>query len=303
MVGRRELTESAWTTIEPLLPQSGGRGGQWRNHRTVLSEILWTLCAGAPERHGPWQTARIGSIAGDARSCGIASSPTSRPILRRWARPSGRSTSTAPPHALISTPMARGFGAVRPTQNELAQPPHEALGRSRSGLTTKFLLSCDGRGRPLSSLITRGHRHDSTQLGPMLDGIRIRRAPDRGYRRRVQTPHRRQWLQVSALSPLAPRAADQTYPPTAARPTSATGSATGSPPGLRQRRLRPAQHGGPVHQSAQAVTRAGHPLREACRPLPGNGGRRRHRPVAPVVIRQPDPNWRAPVMGQRQAVA
>jgi len=61
MVGRDELTESAWTTIEPLLPRSSGRGGQWRDHRTVINGILWKLRTGAPwrdlpERYGPWQT-------------------------------------------------------------------------------------------------------------------------------------------------------------------------------------------------------------------------------------------------------
>jgi hypothetical protein len=48
----------------------------------------------------------------------------------------------------------------------------EALGRSRGGLTTKIHLGCDGRGRPLSVALTPGQRHDSTQLGPVLDAIR-----------------------------------------------------------------------------------------------------------------------------------
>lgn len=61
MVGRGELTNTAWARIEPLLPASG-RGGQWRNHRQVLNGILWKLRTGAPwrdvpERYGPWKTA------------------------------------------------------------------------------------------------------------------------------------------------------------------------------------------------------------------------------------------------------
>lgn len=62
MVGRGELTEAAWSAIAPLLPTSGGRrGGQWRDHRTVINGILWKLRTGAPwrdlpERSGPWQT-------------------------------------------------------------------------------------------------------------------------------------------------------------------------------------------------------------------------------------------------------
>src|SRR5260221_11695257 len=60
MVGRGELTEEAWATIAPQLPASGQRGGQWRDHRTVINGILWKLRTGAPwrdvpERYGPWQ--------------------------------------------------------------------------------------------------------------------------------------------------------------------------------------------------------------------------------------------------------
>jgi transposase len=49
------------------------------------------------------------------------------------------------------------------------------LGRSRGGLTTKIHLACDGGGRPLAMVITAGQRHESTQLGPLLDGIRVPR--------------------------------------------------------------------------------------------------------------------------------
>jgi transposase len=62
VAGRGELTEEAWSAIAPLLPSSGGRrGGQWREHRTVINGILWKLRTGAPwrdlpERYGPWQT-------------------------------------------------------------------------------------------------------------------------------------------------------------------------------------------------------------------------------------------------------
>jgi hypothetical protein len=43
----------------------------------------------------------------------------------------------------------------------IIHPSDEGLGRSRGGLTTKFHLACDGKRRPLSSLITAGQRHDS----------------------------------------------------------------------------------------------------------------------------------------------
>jgi transposase len=62
----------------------------------------------------------------------------------------------------------------------ICHPANEGLGRSRGGLTTKFHLACDGKGRPLSVVITPGQRHDSTQLAPVLDGIRVPRPGGRG---------------------------------------------------------------------------------------------------------------------------
>ncbi len=61
------------------------------------------------------------------------------------------------------------------TQKGIEHPEDEALGRSRGGLTTKLHLACDGRGRPLSVVLTPGQRHESTQLGSMLDAIRVAR--------------------------------------------------------------------------------------------------------------------------------
>jgi transposase len=62
VVGRGELTDTAWARIEGVLPSGRGRGGQWRDHRQVINAILWKLRTGAPwrdvpERYGPWKTA------------------------------------------------------------------------------------------------------------------------------------------------------------------------------------------------------------------------------------------------------
>jgi transposase len=43
-MGRGELTEETWRVMTPLLPTSSGRrGGQWRDHRTVINGILSKL--------------------------------------------------------------------------------------------------------------------------------------------------------------------------------------------------------------------------------------------------------------------
>jgi transposase len=60
----------------------------------------------------------------------------------------------------------------------------QGLGRSRGGLTTKVHLAADGHGRPLSIVITAGQRHESTQLGAVLDGIRVPRPHGHGRPRK-----------------------------------------------------------------------------------------------------------------------
>nr|BFE64969.1 hypothetical protein GCM10020063_094950 [Dactylosporangium thailandense] len=49
----------------------------------------------------------------------------------------------------------------------------EAIGRSRGGLSTKIHLAVDGRGRPLSIMLTPGQAGDNPQLLAWLDHIRI----------------------------------------------------------------------------------------------------------------------------------
>ena len=49
----------------------------------------------------------------------------------------------------------------------------EALGRSRGGLSTKIHLAVDGRGRPLSILLTPGQAGDNPQLLNLLDAIAV----------------------------------------------------------------------------------------------------------------------------------
>lgn len=60
----------------------------------------------------------------------------------------------------------------------------QALGRSRGGLTTKVHLAVDGRGLPLSFVVTAGNVNDSTMFDAVLDAIRVPRATVGRPRRR-----------------------------------------------------------------------------------------------------------------------
>jgi len=63
------------------------------------------------------------------------------------------------------------------------------LGRGRGGFSTKVHLACDGRGRPLSVLVTAGQRNEAPLLGALLDGIRVARPAGAAGRPRKR-PHR-----------------------------------------------------------------------------------------------------------------
>jgi Putative transposase of IS4/5 family (DUF4096) len=58
MVRRAEIADRTWLEIEPLLPQYGQSGGQWRDHRTLVNGILWKLRTGSPWLARPARTLR-----------------------------------------------------------------------------------------------------------------------------------------------------------------------------------------------------------------------------------------------------
>lgn len=82
----------------------------------------------------------------------------------------GQSTSTRSRSQSQQEGRKGGLRIRRPEDQE-----GEALGRSRGGLTSKIHLAVDGRGLPLSIVVTPGQRHDGTQLQAVLDGIRVPR--------------------------------------------------------------------------------------------------------------------------------
>lgn len=59
----------------------------------------------------------------------------------------------------------------------MQHPSDEAIGKSRGGLPTKIHLSCDGKGRPLSVVLSPGERHESTQFASVLDSVRVPKPP------------------------------------------------------------------------------------------------------------------------------
>jgi transposase len=181
MLKKGELTDEAWARIAPLLPENGRRGGRWRDHREVVNGILWKLRTGAPwrdlpERYGPWQTCydRFSRWRRDGtwdRLLADAQTKTDAVGEVEWLVSVDSTIARAHQHAA----GARRRPSKQDAKRGFSHPEGEALGRSRGGLTTKLHLACDGRGRPLSVVVTPGQRHESTQLEAVLDAIRVKR--------------------------------------------------------------------------------------------------------------------------------
>ncbi|MER8096627.1 transposase, partial [Streptomyces goshikiensis] len=47
---RHELTNAQWDRIALLLPETGGPGGRWADHRTVVNGVLYRTRTGIPWR-------------------------------------------------------------------------------------------------------------------------------------------------------------------------------------------------------------------------------------------------------------
>ncbi len=89
-----------------------------------------------------------------------------------------------PHRSATGTRVKGGRSSRTPGRNALAKPSFppggggaggEGLGRSRGGFTSKLHLSADGRGRPLSLVVTAGQRADCTQFQTVLAKIRVPR--------------------------------------------------------------------------------------------------------------------------------
>ncbi|MET7271046.1 transposase [Streptomyces flaveolus] len=137
------MTDGQWARLEPLLP-AGKRPGRPRTwtRRQLVDGIRWRTRAGAcrrdvPERYGPWGRVYY--------------------LSHRWQRRHMEADpgATAGPCGLVGLPC----------------PPARRWRAQRGGLQREppggVDIEPDGHGqKPLSLLITAGHRHDSPQFSP-----------------------------------------------------------------------------------------------------------------------------------------
>ncbi|QKV98507.1 IS5 family transposase [Streptomyces sp. NA02536] len=226
MVGRGELTDSAWERIAPLLPGVDGRGRPWRDHRQVINGVLWRLRTGAPwrdlpERYGPWQTVyeRFARWEADGTWTRLLEQVQVRDDsvgTVEWTVSVDSTINRAHQHAAGA--RKKGPAARDELEDPACATAGQALGRSRGGLTTKVHLACDGRGLPLAVVVTPGNVNDSTVFDEVMDGVKVprtgagrpRRRPDAVIADKAYSSRAiRQSLRRRGIRAVIPERADQ----------------------------------------------------------------------------------------------
>lgn len=123
--------------------------------------------------------------------------------------------------APTSTPLAPA-AMLALSGGEQGATEGEALGRSQGGFSTKVHLRADGRGRPITVVLTSGERHEQVALELLLDHGAIRRpargrprlrpravAGDKGY----SSPTARTRLRRRGIRPVIPSKSNERHQP------------------------------------------------------------------------------------------
>jgi transposase len=179
---RHDLTDAQWQLLEPLLPAVSGRGRprKW-TRRQLIDGIRWRIRAGTPwrdvpERYGPWQS--VYGLFRRWQRDGIWARILAR--LQQLGDAAGLICWDVSVDSTIVRAHQHAAGARRDPASQVeppgAEPADHALGRSRGGWTTKLHLASEQGRKPLSMVITAGHRGDSPQFVPVLERIRVRRS-------------------------------------------------------------------------------------------------------------------------------
>ncbi|MFG1892250.1 IS5 family transposase [Micromonospora sp. NPDC049051] len=210
---RHDLADAQWVVPEPLLPagKRPGRPSQW-SKRQLMDGIRWRVRVGAPWRdvpacYGSWQA--VYALFRRWQRAGVWQQIVTG--LQARADAAGLITWDVSVDSTIARAHQHAAGARRCPQQQaeppggvVTEPVDHALGRSRGGWTTKLHLACEQGGKPLSMLLTAGHRGDSPQFAAVLAVIRVPRLgtgrprvrparviADRAYTSRVNRAHLR----------------------------------------------------------------------------------------------------------------
>jgi transposase len=183
-MNRRDLSDQQWSRLVSNLPaQKPPTGHPNNDHRPIINGMLWINRTGAPwrdvpERYGKWTT--ISSRFYRWQKAGI------------WQRILDALQSQAHRHQHLDWEIHDVDGTLVRAHQHAAGAKHsqaeqEALGRSQGGFSTKVHIRCEGKGKPMTFVITAGQRHEAIAFERLMTQAAVQRL-ERG--RPKQRPHR-----------------------------------------------------------------------------------------------------------------
>ncbi len=158
---RLVISDELWAKIAPLLPGKAGDPGNptGRDNRRFMEAVLWRVRTGAPWRDLPQDFGNWNSVF---------------KRFRRWAKAGVferlfNATSGEPDleHASSTERLSRPIRRLRAQKGTR----HQAIGRSRGGLTTRIVALVDVLGNLFRFLLLPGQAHDMKGVAPLIHDV------------------------------------------------------------------------------------------------------------------------------------
>ena len=165
MNDRRGLTDEQWRRLAPVVSGIKRRGSRAKDDRCFFEGVVWVLRAGAPWRDLPGSFGKWSTVYRRFRRWAVGGRWES---LRRAL--AGRET----PYdlLLIDSTIVKAHPHSAGARKGAGGQAGEALGRSRSGFTTKIHAVVSGKGMLLRHALTGGEAADVTQARALVQGLR-----------------------------------------------------------------------------------------------------------------------------------